>query len=114
MTAVNYLGHPCSIADLAERWRSEEQARRILAEDPRIHPQRLAELSASQVERTGRIHDVLNLLGGVADQLDDAGELQATLAALTEYALRTANEAFETANRVLVALQHEAAAGGAS
>lgn len=115
MTALNFLGHPCSIAALAERYRNEEQVQRISAEDSRLQRQRLARLSTSQVERTGRVHDMLTHLSGVADQLNDtdADELRAMLAALTEYALRTANEAFDTANHVLVALQPQAAAGDA-
>ena len=110
VSALNYLGHPCSIAMLAQKCIGVVQLEELRAQDPRLLAQNLAEQISDQIDRAGRTHDVLTHMEKVAARLDtDAEELSAMLAVLTEYSRLTANEACDVAGRVLVALERCAA-----
>ena len=109
-TVLNYLGHPCRIAALAERVGSIEAIRH---DDPRGAAQQFARGLYDQIDRTSHLHEVLEHLAGLSSSLPDGEELNSMLAVLTEYAIGTANAAFDLGARAIVLMENATAAQSA-
>ncbi len=101
--AKSYLGHPCTIAPLLEERHGMDVWRE---QDPRFLVQRLGDKLDAVVRQTNHVYEALRKTRDIAAQSpDDTEDLEALLAAQTEYAFKTANDTFEAVTMTLAALE---------
>ncbi len=110
LPAVDYLGHPCQVAEARDYFaESVSLARDIAAREPREIARQLGRHLNELNERICQLHDALLVANEALPDSDETDGARAVLTMAHEHAMTTANSFFGFAGLVLVSIEQQRA-----
>jgi hypothetical protein len=101
---LNYLGHPCKLAELIEDRRDEPDREDLAKHEQRWLTQHLGDQLQDLNKRIGSLQTAIEQVADMVDRGMDHYEIECMLDVVKSYALHTSNLVYETTTTAVVVL----------